>query len=102
MNSLAYLRQFRIGGIAIFDLAVSYIGIFFLSQILSKIAKKCNLLITTKEWLWLTMPIGVLAHLLIGQKTALNEMLFSSQNYPIKIALILMTFIGLKGIKRIK
>jgi hypothetical protein len=102
MNTITYLRQFRIGGIAIFDLIASYIGIYFLTPFLSKIAKKLGLDIGRKEWLWLTIPIGVIIHLLARQQTALNEMLLNSGNYPLKIVLIFMIYIGLRGIRRIK
>lgn len=102
MNLISSLRQFRIGGIAIFDLAVSYFGIYFLAPVLSKIFKKFGLLIGRKEWLWLTLPIGVMVHLLVGQETALNSMLLSDGNYLVKIILIFMLWMGLKEIKIIR
>jgi len=100
MNLISYLRQFRIGGLAIFDLAISYIGIYFLAPFLSKIFKKLGLLISLKEWLWLTLPIGVIVHLLFKQKTALNDMLLNDGNYLVKITLMLMLYMGLKGIRK--
>ncbi len=99
MNLITYLRQFRFGGIAIFDLAVSYIGIYLLAPLLSKMTRKIGLNIGRTQWLWLTLPIGVLTHLLVGQQTALNEMLLRPGNYLIKTALLLMIVIGLKGVK---
>ncbi len=100
MNLISYLRQFRIGGLAIFDLAISYIGIYFFAPFLSKIFKKLGLIIGPKEWLWLTLPIGVIVHLLFKQKTALNDMLLNDGNYLVKIILILMLYMGLKGIRK--
>ena len=100
MDTISYLRQFRIGTIAIFDLAVSYIGIYLLAPALSKLAKKINLSISRATWLWLTLPIGAIVHLLTNQQTALNKMLLNpSGDYLVKIILIVMLIVGLKGIK---
>lgn len=103
MSIMEFLRQFRIGKIALFDLTLAYVGIYFLSPWLTKLAKKINLSIGRKEWLWLTLPIGVITHLLIGQETALNKMLFNiNGNYLSKIILIFMIYMGLRGVRKIK
>jgi hypothetical protein len=101
MNIISFLRQARIGGIAIFDVALSYLGIYLLSPILSNIAKSLGLRIKRSSWLWLTIPIGVIVHILFKQSTTLNNLLFTNGNYPIKLLLVFMLFMGIKDVRKV-
>lgn len=99
MDTISYLRQFRIAGMAIFDLIISYVGIYFLAPLLSKLISKLKLNISRTQWLWLTLPLGTIIHILVGQKTALTKMVFNlGGDYPIKILLLFMLYMGLRNV----
>ncbi|NCS97911.1 MAG: hypothetical protein GW762_04960 [Candidatus Pacebacteria bacterium] len=73
MITIEYLRSFRVGEFAIFDFVVSFIGIFLLSPLLSKLARFFRLNIPLKSWMFFTIPFSVLAHILVGNITPLTE-----------------------------
>ena len=99
MDYIGWLRQFRIGPFPIFDLILAYVGIFLLSPVLTKLAAKLHLSISRLQWIWLTLPIGIAVHLLIGQQTPLTKMFIDINGYYlIKIIILFMTFMGLKDV----
>jgi len=103
MATIEFLRQFRLAGYAIFDIVVSIIGIYLLSGLLSKLFLKIRVSIPKKNWLFLTLPIGILAHLLVGRITPMTQNFFDiHSNYILKILILGLLFFGLKGIKIIK
>jgi hypothetical protein len=103
MDYIIFLRQFKLGSFAIFDLVLAYLGIYLLAPTLSKIMRLLKLEIPRSTWIWLTLPIGVLFHLIFAQNTPLNAMLFDpSGNYLVKVVIVLMTIIGIAQVKRIK
>jgi len=67
MKMIVYLRQFRLADYAVFDLAAAFLGIFLLSPFLSKLFKNFGLEIPKLNWLYLTLPISVAAHLIFGR-----------------------------------
>lgn len=100
MTTLEYLRHFRLGGYAIFDFTVAFLGIFLLSPLLSKLFLKLRLDIPKRNWLFLTLPIGIFVHLIIGNITPLTASFFNPNGeYLIKLIILLMLILGLKGIK---
>ncbi len=97
MEFIELVRQLKIGPFAIFDTALAYLGIFLLAPLLSRLALKAHLNISRIQWLWLVLPISILAHLLFGQETPLTNMVTDPSNfYPVKIVILLMLFMGLK------
>ncbi|MCX6754345.1 MAG: hypothetical protein NTU81_00745 [Candidatus Nomurabacteria bacterium] len=103
MITLEYLRHFKIFEFAIFDLTVSIIGIYLLSPLLSKIFKKINIDIPKINWVFLTLPIGILAHLMAGTITPMTKYFIDiHSHYFIKIFMAGLIILGLKGIKIIK
>lgn len=72
-----YLRSFRVSEIAMFDLVMSYIGLAIIIQIF-------GLEHSTRNYL-LVLPISIIAHLLIGQKTTMTTMLFNNELNVFKI-----------------
>jgi hypothetical protein len=101
MITLEFLRHFRLFGFAIFDFAVSYLGILILSPLLTKLAKHFHLNLTVKHWLWLALPLGVLFHLVFNAATPLNKALLDlSGHYLEKIVILLMLYLGLKDIRK--
>jgi hypothetical protein len=100
MISIEYLRQFRFGGYALFDLIVSFLGIYLLSPVFSKLFLKLHVKIPKSSWLLLTLPIGILVHILVGNITPMTKnFLAMGQQYPLKIVIIVLTILGIRGIK---
>jgi hypothetical protein len=103
MSTLEFLRQFRILDYAVFDFVVSFLGIYLLSPLLSKLFLKIRLDIPKKNWLFLTLPIGILSHLLVGSITPMTaDFLNINNHYILKIIILILSFFGIKGIKIIK
>jgi len=71
VNTIDKLRSYRIGPFAIFDFAASYAGIWMLAPYLKNYA-------TREQLLWLTVPIGIATHVVIGRTTPLNKMVLGS------------------------
>ena len=99
MDYLAFLRQFRIGTFPIFDVVISYIGIFLIAPILTKIFLLLHLNIPRSAWLWWTIPIGVLFHVIFSQDTPLMRMLaHPTQVWPAALVLIVMIAMGVRQV----
>lgn len=100
MITLEFLRHFRLGGYAIFDLTISFLGVYLLSPILSKMFLKIGLNVPRHNWLFLTLPIGILVHLLFGRITPMTaNILDLHSNYLLKLLILVLLFFGLRGIK---
>jgi hypothetical protein len=103
MTVIEFLRQFRIGEYALFDLSASFLGMWILSPLLSKLFSYINIHIPKRNWLYLTLPIGILAHLLSGRITPMTQYALDVHgHYLLKALLIILTFFGLRHITRIK
>lgn len=100
MFSIEYLRSFRIGPYAIFDFAASFLGIYLLSPLLSKVFAKIGIKISTKSWMLLTIPLSILIHFLVGNITPMTADFFDlNGHYFLKIFIVTLTYLGLKKIK---
>ena len=100
---LEYLRQFRIGQFTIFDTATAYIGILIIAPLLTWIFSKIKINIPIISWLWFTLPISVIFHIIFRQSTPLMKMLVNPADYKFYIAAILllsMTYMGIKKISK--
>ena len=103
MITLEFLRLFRISGYALFDLAISFVGIYVLAPILSYLFHRIRLDIPKKSWLLLTLPIGIAAHLLIGQKTLMTKNFVDPQgHFVLKLFILIVLYFGLRDIKIVK
>lgn len=103
MNIIETLRQFKIFEYAIFDFVVSFLGIYLASSWLSKIFLKMGIYVPKNNWLYLTLPFSILVHLVVGNITPMTRDFINLQgNYLLKILIIILLFLGLKGIKRVK
>lgn len=73
MKTLDYLRSFRLGGIALFDLITAFAGMVLLAYILHKVwFPKSNLKMFIFVAILLTIPVGMVFHWLFGVKTKLR------------------------------
>lgn len=101
--TIEYLRSFRIFNYAIFDLSVSFLGIFLLSPLLTRLFHLFHLEISTVSWLLLTLPLSILIHILVNNYTKMTtNFLDLNGYYLLKIFILSLLFLGLKGIKFIK
>ncbi len=100
MFSIEFLRQFRLGGYAIFDFAVSFLGIYLISPVLSKILFKFHLDVPRQSWLFLTLPISILVHFLVGNITPMTrDFMDIHGHFILKILILTLLVLGVKGIK---
>ena len=100
MMSIDFLRSFRILTYAIFDFVVALFGIYLLSPLLSKLFLKWKIIIPKENWLYLTLPLGILVHLLVGKITPLTrDFLNGESHYILKFLVVVLLFLGLKNIK---
>ena len=98
MIKIETLRSFRFGGYAVFDFAVSYVGMYLLAPYLSKLFAKFGVRVSKLQWLYLTLPLAILVHLLVGQKTVLTIQFMDPGGYYLLKAIILgMIYMGIKG-----
>jgi uncharacterized membrane protein len=103
MVPLEFLRQFRFLGYAIFDLIATFLVIYLLAPGLSKIFLKIGIRIPKLNWIYLALPLGILTHLLVGKITPMTHDFIDLQgHYFLKILILILLFLGLKGIKRTK
>jgi len=103
MNLLEFFRQFRVGEYAIFDFVVAFVGVWLLSPLLSKIFLKIRIDIPKQNWLFLTLPLSILFHLIFRASTPLTKDFISiGDHYILKIVIILLFILGVKGIKIVK
>jgi hypothetical protein len=102
MEMIGYLRQFRITGYAVFDFAAAFLGIFLLSPLLSGLSAKAGLEIPKLNWLYLTLPISIVTHLVFGNHTPLTENFIDpGGHYILKAVIIFSLVLGLRNIKRV-
>lgn len=101
--TIEFLRQFRVGGYALFDFVVSFLGIYILAPVLSKIFRTVGMEIPRKSWLFFTLPIGILTHIIIGNRTRMTKDFLDPQgHFLLKIVIIGLLLYGLKGITILK
>lgn len=101
MVSLEYIRQFRIGPFTIFDTVSAYLGILILAPLLEWLTSKINLKIPVISWMWFTMPLSVIFHIIFRQSTPVIKILSSPsqfQFYVVIIILFTMTYMGFRKI----
>lgn len=103
MNTIEFLRQFRLGGYAIFDFAASFLGIYLLSPLLEKFFAKIGIKIPRKSWLYFTLPIAIIAHLLVGNITPMtHDFIDIHGHYFLKIIILILFILGVINIKTTK
>lgn len=103
MIPIEFLRHFRFGGYAIFDFLAAFAGIYLLSPLLSKLFLRLRLDIPRKNWLFLTLPLSVVAHLLTGQMTPMTvDFVNIHDHYILKFFILCLLVLGIRGIKIVK
>ncbi len=98
MDTITLLRQFRIGPFALFDTVLSYVGVLLLSPLLSKLFAFLHISIPKTSWLWWTLPLSVVFHLLFNQRTPLIEILSQPLGFVVVgTILVLMLYMGVRN-----
>ena len=101
MTTLEFLRSFHFFGYAIFDLSLSFIGMYFISGLLSKLFIKIKIIIPKINWIYLTLPIGILVHIIVGTYTPMvKDFLNLNGHYILKIVILVFFILGLRGIRK--
>ncbi|MBU0706285.1 hypothetical protein KJ657_03345 [Patescibacteria group bacterium] len=76
---------------------------YLLSPLLSWLFRKIRLDIPKHNWLFFTLPIGILSHLLAGKITPMtSDFMDIHSHYLIKVLIIGSFILGLRGIKIVK
>ncbi len=98
---IEFLRQFRIDGYAIFDLALSFIGMAILAPLLSRLFYKIGVIVPKKNWIILTLPLSIIIHILFNQQTLMVKDFFDvSGHFGLKILILVLLVFGLSGVKK--
>ena len=102
MVFIEFLRQFRFGEYAIFDFVAAFWGMWLLSSFLSRIFLKLNIDVPRVNWLYFTLPISILIHVLVGSITPMTKDFISLEGgYILKIVVIVLLLLSFKGNKRV-
>ncbi|MDD2224563.1 MAG: hypothetical protein PHP97_00160 [Candidatus Shapirobacteria bacterium] len=102
MNYITFFRQFKIGPFATFDFVTAYLLVFLLSPFLTKLFSIFHLNISRSAWLWLTLPISVIFHLIFNQKTPLMKMLLDPKHFQFYLVIAILLFMIYMGLKNIR
>ena len=103
MDTITFLRQYHLGNYAIFDLVLAFLGMYILAPLLSKLSRKLGFVVPARSWLFLTLPISILAHFAVGNMTAMTRDFFDPQgHYILKTIIFLSLVMGMRNIKKIK
>ena len=100
MEIIEVLRKYRVLDYAIFDLSLSFIGIYLLSPLLIRIFKKFDLRTDKITWIILTLPLSILIHALVGSYTLMTKRFLDPYgNYLLKLFILLLVLVALKRIR---
>ena len=101
MDYLQILRQFKIGPFAVFDTVIAYLGVFLIAPLLTKLFSKMNIIISRTGWMWLTLPISVLFHLVFRQNTPFMKTLLDQRYFFIPVIILIgMFYMAVKHSKK--
>jgi hypothetical protein len=88
---ITFLRSFRVGPFAIFDFTISYVAMYFFAPYLSKLFALIGITVNREQWLWLTLPISIFAHVIFQVNSPFTKMFFSPDSgWTAKIIIIFM------------
>jgi uncharacterized integral membrane protein len=102
MDVISIFRQYRIGPFTIFDTVTAYVGIFLIAPLLTKIFSKIHINFSRAGWLWLTLPISVIFHLIFRQNTPFMKMLLNPHQFQFYLGIIILLFMSYMGLRKIK
>ena len=95
---LTALRVYRIGPFSVFDTLGSYLIIAAIAPWLTRLFAKLHISISPLQWLSLTLPLALAAHLLAGVNSPFTKMFLDSGNIVAKVIVMVMVIVGLKDV----
>ncbi|MDP2631394.1 MAG: hypothetical protein Q8P30_01345 [Candidatus Uhrbacteria bacterium] len=102
MNTLEYLRQFRVLDYAVFDISIALVGMWIISPLLSKVLLKANIKVPKVSWVIWALPIGILAHILTGNMTPMTlNFVDLNEHYLLKVVIFILISLGFRGIHKV-
>lgn len=103
MTAIETLRQYKISEYAIFDIVVSFLAVYLLAPVLSKLCLKIGIEVPKSSWLLLTLPLSIVVHLAVGTITPMTRNFFDlHSHYFLKILIIGLLVLGVYGIRMVK
>lgn len=84
---LTTLRSVRVGQFAVFDFASAFTGMYYLAP---------HIGISRERALWLTLPVGVATHAVLGIETPFNKMVLGE--HPNRLAQLVIAIALYKSI----
>lgn len=88
---IEYLRSFRVGPFAIFDFATSYVAVYLLAPYFSKLLAYAGIHVNREQWLWLTLPVALVFHLIFRPDTPFTKMFVDpTGGYVAKLVILIM------------
>jgi len=103
MTTIELLRLYRFGDYALFDLFLAFLGMYLIAPLLSRIFRFIKLEIPKMNWVFLTLPIGVVLHILTKANTNMTKNFFDlNSHYLIKVMVLISLILGFTGINRIE
>jgi hypothetical protein len=90
MTAIETLRTYRIGPFAIFDFAATFVGMYLISLLTKNY-------VSQRRLLWGALPLGVIAHEIVGVRTPLNRMVLGPETN-----LLTQAIVGLMLIKALE
>lgn len=101
MEIIDSLRRYDIGNYAIFDLVLAFGGMYLLAPFLSKGFRRFGLIIPVRNWIFLTLPISIMAHLAVGRITSMTRDFVDPDGYYLlKLTILVLFILGARGIKK--
>ena len=95
---LATLRVYRIGPFSAFDTVGAYLVVAVVAPWLTRMFAKIHISISPLQWLSLTLPLALAAHLLAGVNSPFTKMFLDSGNIVAKVIVMVMVIVGLKDV----
>ena len=85
--------RYRIGPFPIIDTLGSLVIVYLIAPWLSLLAHKLGFEVPRLSWVWLTVPIALLTHIIFRVNTPLTKMILDpAGGYWAKIAIIIIIF----------
>ncbi len=103
MITIGFLRQFRINNYALFDFLITFLIVYLIAPYLSRLFLKIKIIIPKKSWLFLTLPLSIITHILINNITPLTRNFLDLNNYYLlKLIILFLLILGIKDIRHKK
>ena len=95
--------QYRIGPFSVADTLGSLVIALIISPILSWLFSLVGVKVPRLAWVWLTIPVAELTHIIFHVDAPYKRMLLDTHGgYLAKLAFLVMLYMGLRGIRRIR